>query len=498
MGNRASGILLHISSLPSEYGIGDLGPAAYRFADFLNRAGQRCWQVLPINQVDPRSNYSPYNCLSAFAGNVLLISPELLVEDGFLSRKDIHNKPVFSKSEVNFRPVWSYKQKLLNIAYERFKNRAVPQRYRRFCSDNRRWLGDYALFMAATDEFGHRPWHTWPNKLRDRKTEALKSMKIELADSISGQKFQQYVFSIQWSRLKKYCNRLGIRIIGDIPIYVSRDAADTWTHRELFKLTKTKEPRFIAGVPPDLFNKTGQLWGNTVYNWKALKKTGFRWWIERIGHNLTLFDIVRLDHFRGFVSYWQVPAGSETARKGRWVRGPGKDFFDELFRHFPSSRFIAEDLGFITGDVRKLVDRYGLTGTKVLMFGFDGDVSTNPDYPRNYVTDSVVYTGTHDNNTVRGWFKNQASPAEKRNVFCCLGRRVPLGQLNWEFIKLATSSVSDTVIIPMQDVLGLGQESRMNKPGTVNNNWKWRLQPNDLKPATAKKLAGLAAVYERA
>lgn len=484
---------MHISSLPSKYGVGDMGPGAYKFVDFLKKAEQKYWQVLPVNQVNPEGNYNPYDCLSAFAGNILLISPELLIDRKLLTRKDVRGNPRFPGTRADFRKADSYKMKLLDIAYARFKNTTRQKEFEKFCLDNRDWLEDYALFTAIRKKFGKRPWFNWPAELRNRKKDALKAVKKELADFVNKVKFRQYLFFKQWFSLKKYCHKLGIEIIGDMPIYVARDGVETWAHPELFKLTRDKKPRFIAGVPPDAFSKTGQLWGNPVYDWKALKKTGYRWWIERVEHNLNLFDIVRLDHFRGFVSFWQVSAKDKTAKNGKWVPGPRDDFFKKLLSRFPASRFVAEDLGYITADVRRAIEKYGLVSMKVLMFGFDGDISENPHCPVNYGKDSVVYTGTHDNNTVKGWFRNEAGQMQKKRVFRFIGRKVPTSRIHWEFIKLASSSVSDTVIVPMQDILGLGAEARMNKPATVKNNWKWRLKSIDIKPSTARKLAKLTA-----
>ncbi len=475
-----------------------MGPASYKFADFLKQAGQRYWQVLPVNQVNQKGNYNPYDCLSAFAGNILFISPELLIEQGLLTQKDVRDKPDFPKARVDFRKAASYKAKLLDIAYERYKNTAGRQKYEKFCSKSNDWLEDYALFTAIAKKFGNRPWHTWPRGLRDRKKDSLKAAKKELADSVNKEKFLQYIFFKQWFNLKEYCHRLGIEIIGDIPMYVSRDGAETRAHPELFKLTREKKPRFIAGVPPDAFSKTGQLWGNTVYNWKTLRKTGYRWWMQRVEHNLNLFDVVRLDHFRGFLSFWQVPAKNKTAKNGKWVPGPRDDFFNKLFGQFSTSRFIAEDLGYITADVRRAIEKFGLASMKVLMFGFDGDISENPHCPVNYKKNSVVYTGTHDNNTVKGWFRNEAGALQKKRLFSFTGRKVPPGRIHWEFIKLASSSLSDTVIIPAQDILGLGAGARMNKPATSKNNWQWRLKSNELKPSIAKKLKKLTKSCGRA
>lgn len=489
MNKRACGILLHISSLPSEYGIGDFGPKAYEFADFLKDAYQKYWQVLPVNQVDSAGNFSPYDCLSAFAGNILLISPEMLVEDGLLSRKDCRNRPVFSKIKVNFHRVKSYKTKLLNIAFQRFKKVSAQKRYQAFCADNKYWLDDYAVFAALRKKFKNRLWHTWPKELRDRNSNSLKVIKEQLADSIEKEKFQQYIFFKQWLNLKNYCGKLGISIIGDLPIYVSKESADVWVHPEIFKLTKTKQPSFIAGVPPDLFSRGGQLWGNPVYNWNVLKQTDYRWWMRRIEHNLTLFDMVRLDHFRGFAAYWRVPAGSKTAECGRWIKGPGEDFLGQLFKRFAPNKFIAEDLGYITSDVKDLIKKYHLASMKVLMFGFDDKKGTkNSHYPDNYTYNCVVYTGTHDNNTVKGWYRNEAGPGQKKMIYNYIGRKIRAADIHWEFIAIAMKSLCRIAVIPMQDVLGLGQQGRMNKPSTKVNNWQWRLVPKNLKNAS-KKLA---------
>lgn len=497
MKTRASGILLHISSLPSKYGIGDLGPQAYKFADFLRQAKQRYWQVLPINQLSSKGNYSPYNCLSAFAGSFLLISPERLIQDGFLTRKDVRGKPDFPKAKVDYRRVASFKKRLLDIAYKRFKAKVPQKKYQQFCLDNADWLEDYATFTSIRQSFGNSLWCTWPTELRNRNPAAVNSMKRQSEDAINEVKFQQYIFFKQWLSLKNYCNTLGIRVIGDVPFYVSYNSADVWKNHEFFKLTKSRKPRFIAGVPPDLYSRNGQLWGNPVYNWKALERTDFLWWLQRIAHNLALFDTVRLDHFRGFAGFWQVQAGSKTAKNGKWVRGPKEDFLNKLFECFPSSRFIAEDLGYITAEVRGLIEKYQLTCTKVLMFGFDGDCSKNPHCPHNYVRNSIIYTGTHDNNTVRGWFENDSSAVQRRKLFDYIGYEVPPDQIHWEFIRLAMSSISNVVIIPMQDILGLGSHARMNHPSTIKNNWQWRITPGQLRSAICEKLAKITEIYGR-
>jgi 4-alpha-glucanotransferase len=493
MKNRASGVLLHITSLPSKYGIGDLGPEAYNFADFLIKAKQRYWQVLPLNQTD----CSPYNGTSAFAGNTLALSPELLYRDGLLTRKEIQAAPVLPETRVNYRSAISHKTKLLMIAFERFKSTAKKSGYESFCSKNETWLEDFAMFSALRQHFHHHLWCDWPREIRDRKKHALKSIKAQLIGHIDREKFLQYMFFQQWFSLKQYCNRCGIKIIGDIPIYVAYESADLWAHPEIFKLTNTRKLRVVAGVPPDSFSRTGQLWGNPIYNWQVLKNRGYWWWVQRIKHLLTLFDIIRIDHFRGLISYWQVPAGSKTAKNGKWVNGPKEDFFKMLFKYFPSKPFIVEDLGYITADVTEVIKKFQLCCTSVLLSAFDDDPATNPHCPHNHVKNSVVYTGTHDTNTVKGWFAKEAKPEVKRQFFGYLGRRVPASQVHWELIRLAMSSVANLVIIPMQDVLGLDEQARMNRPGTVKNNWNWRLGPKEKTASIARKLAKLTEIFGR-
>jgi 4-alpha-glucanotransferase len=504
---RTSGILLHITSLPSRYGIGDFGPEAYRFVDLLVRARQSYWQMLPLTPPRPRPPYSPYNCLSAFAGNTLFISPELLYRQGLLARKDIQHRPTFPEGRVDYRLVATYKTKLLNLAFERFKAKPREPDYELFCAKNRSWLNSFAGFVALRQHFQPRLWWDWPKQLRDGNKKALQAIGPQLKDTIEKYKFFQYLFFEQWFALKHYCNKRGIQIIGDIPIYVAYDSADVWAHPKIFKLTSTRKRRALAGVPPDLFSRTGQLWGNPVYDWRALKNTGYSWWIQRIRHNLTLFDIVRLDHFRGFVKYWQVPAGHKTAKDGKWVNGPKDDFFNKLFRAFPAKPVIIEDLGYITKEVRALAEKLQLPCMKVLQFAFDAPAlvfdkktrgPTNPHCLANHVKNCVVYTGTHDNNTARGWFEKEARPEQKKKLYKYLGHKVAADDVHWEMIRLAMTSVGNLLIIPMQDVLGLGQQARMNHPGTVKGNWTWRLQPGRITAPTIKKLTKLTQTYGRA
>ncbi|UCG59443.1 MAG: 4-alpha-glucanotransferase [Phycisphaerales bacterium] len=498
MEKRSSGVLLHITSLPSPYGIGDFGPEAYRFADFLGRAKQRYWQILPLSPPEPCSPYSPYNGLSAFAVNISLISPDELYRQGLLSKKEIQDRPKLPVGRVEYRSAVSYKMKLLDSAFERFRAGPANADYARFCSKNTSWLDDFVMFVALRTHFGGRSWCEWPTQLRDRNRRALKSITAQLSTAMERERFLQYVSSKQWLSLKRYCNQHGIRIIGDIPIYVSHDSSDVWAHPEIFKLTHTKRPRVVSGVPPDCFSRTGQLWGHPIYDWRILRKTGYSWWVERIRHNLSLLDIVRLDHFTGFAAYWQVPAGHKTARRGRWIKGPGHDLFETLFEQFSSKRFIAEDLGHTTRSVTALVERFQLRGMKLLQLGFDGDAITNTHCPHNHAKHCVAYTGTHDNNTTRGWFEKELKPRQKKKLSDYLGRKVSAKQVHSDLMRLAMSSVCDLCIIPVQDVLGLGERARMNRPGTIEGNWSWRLKPGQISVSVAKEFAKLTEVYGRA
>ena len=482
MQKRASGILLHITSLPSEYGIGDLGPQAYRFADFLAKAGQSYWQVLPLTPPATEINGSPYSSISAFAGNTLLISPQLLKDEGLLTDLD--------KSGTV-----SYKIKLLNTAYKRFKKMPANAAYEKFCADNKFWLEDFALFAALREHFKRRLWGNWPAAVRNREKNTLESLRARLADAIDKEKFLQYQFFRQWFALKHYCNERKIQIIGDIPIYLAYDSADVWSNPQIFKLTAAKKPQFVSGVPPDRFSKTGQLWGNPVYNWQVLKAKGYNWWIERLKHNLALFDVVRIDHFTGFVSYWQVPAHHKTSAKGKWLKGPREDFFEKLQKLVPLSNFIVEDLGPLGSAVDELVEKFRFAPTRVLQFGFGGNPALNPHRPYNLAKNSVFYTSTHDCNTAKGWFEKEVK--DKQAVFDYIGRKVSAEQMHWELIRLAMSAVSYLVIIPLQDILGLGREARMNVPATTKGNWKWRFERGQITGQITKKLAKLTHIFGR-
>jgi 4-alpha-glucanotransferase len=498
MRRRGSGIILHITSLPSPYGIGDLGPEAYKFADFLTEAKQGFWQILPLNPTDPDYGNSPYHSISAFAGNPLLISPELMVRDSLIAKSDVETLPDFPKGHIDYGAVIAFKERLFYLAHERFKSQRQKNEYERFCSDNSSWLNDFALFVALKTHFHGKVWIEWPQEIRERQQEALGVLKKQLFDRIELQKFLQYIFYQQWISLKSYCNQHGIQIFGDIPIYVEHDGVDVWTNPEIFKLDNDKRPQTVSGVPPDYFSETGQLWGNPIYRWEVLKDTGYAWWARRLQHTIKLFDLIRIDHFRGFIGYWEVPAGETDAVNGRWVEAPGEDFFNILLKKFSYLPIIAEDLGVITPDVREVMQRFELPGMKVLLFAFGEDLATNPYIPHNLSKNCVLYTGTHDNNTTRGWFEREATPEIKERLFCYLGREVPAEDIHWEMIRLAMMSVANTVIVPMQDILGLGQEARMNRPATTEGNWQWQLLPDQLTSSIADKLREMTEIYGRA
>ncbi|MFQ5964156.1 MAG: 4-alpha-glucanotransferase [Candidatus Scalinduaceae bacterium] len=499
MERRGSGILLHITSLPSSYGIGDLGPGAYRFANFLTEADQIYWQILPLNRTCTAYGNSPYSSFSAFAGNPLLISPELMVEDGLLLESDIEEHPKFPKQRVNYKAVTKYKEKILGVAFERNREKlTVNYEFEKFCRDNSYWLDDYGLFLSIKSHFNNVDWGKWPEDLRDRKKDAIKEWEERLSEMVLMEKFFQYIFFKQWYSLKNYCNSKNLQVIGDVPIYVNYDSSDVWVNPEVFKLDEEKNPEFITGVPPDYFSATGQLWGHPVYDWNFLKETQYLWWIMRIEHNLRLFDMFRLDHFRGFIGYWKIPTNKKTAINGKWEKSPAKDFFNTLFKHFPHLPIIAEDLGVITPDVREIMNLFGFPGMRVLLFAFGEDLPTNPYAPHNHIKNCVVYTGTHDNNTIKGWFKKEIGQEVRKRLVEYIGREVTGRKIHHELIRLAMMSVANMVIIPMQDVLGLGEKARMNIPASSRGNWEWRVSQDQLSSTITQGLFEITRVYGRA
>jgi len=494
---RASGILLHISSIATDYGIGDVGPAAHKFVDFLSRSGQNYWQILPLNYTTAATGYSPYNCFSAFAGNPLLISPDLMYRKSLLQKKELGELPEFPPGRVDYRKVSSCKSKLFDKAFARCNSLSELDNYDRFSEDNKFWLEDFATFVAIKNHLRGQAWNKWPAEIRDRNDLALKSLKKQLRQKIDREYFLQYIWYEQYSSLRKKCEQNAVTIVGDLPIYVAYDSADVWAHPKIFKLDRSKRPKYIAGVPPDYFSRTGQLWGNPLYDWQQLSRSDYDWWMRRIGHNLQLFDLVRIDHFRGLVAYWQVPAGEKTAVRGKWVQTPTEEFFSTLFRRFPSAPIFAEDLGYITADVRETISKYNLAGMRVLQFGFDGQSSKNPHCPHNHVENCLVYTGTHDNNTTCGWFETEATTEQKKHLYDYLGHKVSAKTVHREMTRMAMASVAKVAIIPMQDLLGLSAEARMNRPAKTRGNWLWRMQKGKTTTALAKKLRKMVETFGR-
>lgn len=494
---RASGILMHITSLPNEYGIGDLGPAAYGFANFLSAAGQQIWQVLPLNPVDPQSG-SPYSCTSAFAGNPLLISPYFLVRSGLLSVDETRPRQPFSDNRVDYTAVAEHKHNLLLLAFDRLEQQGkMLAGFDRFCARQNTWLEDHAIYMALKAHFNQASWQQWPRKLRDRDPDALAQMQYKLAKQIKLHKFTQFLFFHQWQQLKNYCNARNIRLYGDLPIYMPFDSADVWSCPQQYQLDENKSPVKVSGVPPDYFSDTGQLWGHPVYDWQYLKETDYTWWLQRFAHNFEMFDVVRIDHFRGLVAYWEVAASAETAVDGEWVQVPGDDFFTRLTKRFGRLPVIAEDLGTITPDVRECMRRFQLPGMRVLQFAFGDDFPHSSFLPHHHIQDCIVYTGTHDNNTIRGWFEQELTDQAKTRLQRYLGSHISREKIHWQMIRLALMSVADTVIIPLQDILGLGADARLNQPAGAQGNWQWRLPKDRLTKQHAKWLKAATDTYGR-
>ncbi|MEC4819302.1 MAG: 4-alpha-glucanotransferase [Scytonema sp. PMC 1069.18] len=493
---RSSGILLHPTSLPGQFGIGDLGLEAYRFIDFLRDSSQQFWQVLPLGPTGYGN--SPYACFSAVAGNPLLISPEKLVHQGLLVEEDFANLPGFDAFRVDYDKVRPVKLELLRKACENFKNQATPMQqteFAGFCDSKAYWLDDYALFMALKDAHGGISWHKWKPEYSKREPEAIDRARREMTAEVFFHKFTQYEFFRQWSELKTYANMSGIQIIGDIPIYVAHDSADVWSHADIFSLDKeTGEAALMAGVPPDYFSVTGQLWGNPVYNWEELKKQEYKWWVGRFAALLDYVDVIRIDHFRGFEAYWAVPKGEETAVNGEWVKAPGEELFETIKQQLGRLPIMAEDLGLITPEVEALRDKFEFPGMKILQFAFSGDAG-NPFLPFNFQRNCIVYTGTHDNDTTINWF-NLASEYEKQYLTNYLGCISPDG-IHWDFIRLALNSVANQSIFPLQDVLGLGGEARMNFPSKAEGNWEWRYQADALTKELSQRLQTLTQLSGR-
>lgn len=496
---RRSGILLHPTSLPGRFGIGDLGDEAYGFVDFLSSAGQCYWQVLPVSPTGYGD--SPYLGLSAFAGNPMLISLARLAKQGHLSDQDLKAAPDFPLERVDFGSVIEYKTRLLDLAFHNFQKKQAlgRERFATFCSQESLWLDDFALFVALKEKHALAPWSDWEAEYKRRDARALAKIRRTLSDEIEKVKYLQWLFFDQWQALKRYANERGVRIIGDIPIFVAGDSADVWANPDLFMLDENLEPIVVSGVPPDYFSETGQLWGHPLYRWDVMAERDFAWWISRFRTAFVHADVVRIDHFRGFYNYWQVPAGEKTAVKGRWAEGPGADLFRKVTVALGEVAIIAEDLGDFDAKSRAGVDalqaEFGYPGMKVLQFAFS-DGPADPFLPHNIKRDCVVYTGTHDNDTTFGWYHDSSTEAERdyaRKYLASDG-----SEIAWDLIRLGWASVADTAITTVQDLLALGHESRMNLPGTVGPpNWCWRMRPEALTEGVRARLLELTAVYGR-
>ena len=494
---RTSGILLPISSLPTKYGIGGFSKEAYEFVDRLKAAGQKNWQILPLGPTGYGD--SPYQSVSTFAGNPYFISLDTLMEESLLTEEECQAADCGDDpNSVNYERVYHTRYIVLEKAFQRFAERKENEDalYLRFLAENNDWLENFCLYAAIKEKLQGLSWQEWPEDLRNREARALENMKEELAAEMDFIRFLQFEFWKQWHELKVYANDKGIRIIGDVPIYVAMDSADTWANPEMFQFDEDGKPTGVAGCPPDAFAVTGQLWGNPLYDWSYHKNTGYQWWIRRMSHCFYLYDIVRVDHFRGFDEYYNIPYGDPTAEFGHWEKGPGIDLFDALKAHFGEMNIIAEDLGFVTDSVRDLVKNVGLPGMKVVEFGFGYE----PEYeylPHYYTQNSIAYTGTHDNETFAGWWNNQ-SQIRKDFLQKYMGDQgADDDQTRWDFIRMTMSTVSDTVIIPMQDYLGLGNEARINEPSTLGNNWKWRMKEDAFTPELIERIRDLTKTYDR-
>lgn len=494
LAKRASGVLMHPTSFPGPDGIGDLGPEAYRWIDFLAQANCHLWQVLPLGPTGYGD--SPYQCFSAFAGNPYLISSAMLLDSDLLTRSDLADRPSFPAVKVDYGPVIEWKLTLLDRAYAHFKEGAsatIKKAYKKFCEQNAEWLDDFALFMAIKESQGGVSWDNWPKELRSRDPQALEAFAKSNAESIEKHKVRQFFFFDQWAKVLEYAHSKDIQVIGDIPIFIAYDSADAWSHPELFYLDKAGKPTVVAGVPPDYFSPTGQLWGNPLYRWDAHKKEGYAWWIKRFKAVLGVVDVIRLDHFRGFAGYWEIPAGNPTAEFGKWVKGPGIPFFKALLEEFKELPIIAEDLGEITPDVVEMRDAFNFPGMKIFQFAFQ-TTPVDPFLLHNYTQNCVAYTGTHDNDTTLGWYR---SAPENEKDFCRRYLARSGEDIAWDMIRAVWSSTAMFSLCPTQDLLNLDTEARMNYPGRPAGNWSWRVLPEQLQPWIADRLKELNYLYSR-
>ena len=492
---RSSGVLMHISSLPGEFGIGTFGKEAYNFVDFLEKSGQKYWQLLPLGPTG--FGDAPYSSFSAFAGNKFFIDFNQLAEEGLLEKKDFEGIDFGNNIEkVDYEKVNEMHDKILRLSYERNYNR-LEDVIKTFCNENTNWIEDYALFMALKKENNLRGWKEWNIDIKSRKPEVLNYWKNELQDEIKYIYYVQYLFFEQWIKLRKYANEKGIKVIGDIPIYVAEDSADAWVNSDIFELDEDRNPINIAGCPPDGFSVTGQLWGNPLYKWDVLEERNFDWWVERIAANYKMFDVIRIDHFKGLESYWSVPYEDDSAINGKWMIGPGEKLFNAIKEELGELNIIAEDLGFLTQETIDLRNNLELPGMKILIFGFYSQSGDDMFLPHNYENNFIAYTGTHDNETVMGWIKS-TDPEVVDYAFDYLGiDKNKTEEYHWEFVRAAWSSVADLAIAPMQDLLGLDNSARMNIPSTIGGNWEWRVKKEDLSDELAKKINKITRIYGR-
>ena len=490
---RASGVLLHPTSLPGDFGIGDLGPEAFRFVDFLSNAGQTYWQILPLGPTGWGD--SPYSSFSAFAGNMLLVSPENLVEIGLIGPEQ--TSVTQDHTRVDYGAVHQAKTALLQAAFQNFSNAggALRAEFEGFVSVNAAWLDDYALYRAIKISQDQRSWIEWDEPLKKRDESALRAAAGDLSEQITAEKFYQFLFFRQWSALKRYANEKGIRIVGDVPIFVALDSADVWRHQDQFKLNDDGSPIVVSGVPPDYFSKTGQLWGNPIYDWDVMRERGFSWWIDRVRSTLAMVDIARIDHFRGFAGAWEVLGGDATAERGNWVDAPGRELFTALKDAIGNLPFWVEDLGFMTPEVEDLRDDFEFPGMRILQFAFGSDPGSQA-LPHNYIRNCVAYTGTHDNDTAVGWWNSQPKESEARR-HCLKYLGTDGNEIHWELIRAIWMSVADTAVVPAQDLLGLDNNSRMNRPATTDGNWQWRITRDELTNELAARLRELTETYGR-
>lgn len=495
--SRGAGVLMHIASLPGKFGIGSFGNEAYEFADFIKKAGLKYWQILPLGHTGYGD--SPYQCFSAFAGNPYFIDFEQLKDDGLLEEKDYVNKNFGSKRDsIDYGRLFEIKYEILRKAYENYKKdqSKLEKEFNKFKNEKAFWLEEYALYMSVKYTFDLKGWNKWDDDIKRREPKAMAKYKEELKDDIEYWSFIQFLFYKQWYKLKDYVNSLGIKFIGDIPIYVAEDSVDTWSAPKNYKIDKeTMKPIVVAGCPPDAFSETGQLWGNLIYDWDYMKETNYKWWVLRIKESLELYDVLRIDHFRGFESFWEIPYGDKTAINGKWVKGPGIDLFNTIKKELGEVDIIAEDLGFLTDDVKEFLKEAGFPGMRILQFGFDGDPD-NIYLPHNYIKNSIAYTGTHDNDTFVGWYEKTGNKRETKRAKQYLGLNSKEG-CNWGFIRGILASNSDIAIVPFQDFLALGAEARTNIPSTLGGNWVWKAKKEEINNNLATKIYKYVKMFGR-